>query len=89
MGDATNNGGGIRFGRPFRPSLYCNRVSATIPGRMLLRGDVLGLPFGLALGLRTGPWLGPPEAVDDPVLLDASVSVSVSAPKDEVPDGDV
>ena len=51
---------------------------------MLLLGDEPGLPFGLGrLDPRTGPWLGPPDGVEDPVLLD-SVSVSVRQPSEKV-----
>ena len=51
---------------------------------MLFLGEEPGLPLGLArLEARTGPWFGPPDGVEDPVLLD-SVSVSVRQPSEKV-----
>ena len=51
---------------------------------MQLPGEVPRLPFGLGrLDPRTGPWLGGPDGVEDPVLLD-SVSVSVRQPSEKV-----
>ena len=84
VGDGTNSAGLFKFGRPLRLSSKCCRPSATIPGRMLFLGEEPGLPLGLArLDARTGPWHGPPEGVEDPILLE-SVSVRVRQPSEKV-----